>query len=187
MIFRRSAWGYADGRLMIRKGGAWFQLGRSRLTGADFNDKNIAEVDYIIIPGKIPGNRDSAVLELICEPYYSERITINVNFKRAFEARLSREIHSFDDSGEILITNHTGKDLMIDVACKDNFVKFKAKTYIIGKSASLPFEIRFSSFKASSLVLKKQLNAKTQIALRTISEGREYRQNLTVNLSGLKV
>lgn len=182
MQLRKTTWGYAEADLNVRRGGDWLKLTKSRLTAADFDEDNVAEVDYIIMADEIK-RRDVAIVDVVADCGNTRSIRLQCNISGAFDARLDREAYYFEDSGKLLLHNNTGRDLMIDIYCEP-FVKFEAQRYFIGKYAEIDFQIKFSSLKAASMTFKKQLHTSTHINVSTASAGRESVKKLKLRLWG---
>jgi len=175
---KRSTWGYVEGSLSLKTPVDWLKLDSTKITGANFNEDNAAEISYIILPEELK-KRDMAHIELECDNPQS--MYIHARPAPAFEAKLDRESYSFEDSGKLIVKNNTGKDLMIDIYC-ENFIKFEAKRYFISKQAEIDFDIKFGSFKAATLALKKQLYASSKMHVSAVSGGRNTVKELSMKL-----
>ena len=182
MRVRKTTWGYAEADLNVRQGAGWLKVTKSRVTTADFDDDNTAEIDYIIMADEIK-RRDVAFVDMATDCGRVRSIRVQCNISGAFEARLDREAYYFEDRGKLFLHNNTGKDLMIDIYC-ENFLKFQAQRYFIGKYAEIDFQIKFSSLKAATLAFKKQLSAATHIHIRAATGGRDSAKKLTLKLWG---
>ncbi|MCL2375853.1 MAG: DUF5717 family protein [Defluviitaleaceae bacterium] len=179
---RKTTWGYAEADFHVRQGASWLKLSKSRVTTADFNKENAAEVDYIIMADEIK-QRETALVDVKSNCGAMQTARIQCNISGAFEARLDREIYHLEDRGKLFLHNNTGKDLMIDIYC-ENFIKIEAKRYFISKYAEIGFDIKFSSLKAATLAFKKQLHSTTEIHIRALTEGRVTVKKLKLKLWG---
>ena len=177
---QRSGQGYVEGNLTVKSRGDWLKLSKDKISGADFDENNRAEIDYMILPENLSG-RDVAVVDLKCSN--PQQIYIHCAMARPFEARLDKESYYFEDKGKLYLTNNTGRDLMIDIFC-ENFVKFEAKRYLISKYAEIDFDIKFSTIRAATLALRKQLYATTQIHVMAVSGERNSVARLVFKLWG---
>lgn len=178
-VVRRSAWGFVEGNLIVNPEAHWLKLSKTKLTQADFDENNMAEVDYIIAPEEIGKPRgDTAKVTLYGES--GQNIYIRCSLAAPFRAYLGREAYYFEDLGKLHLINNTGRDLMIDIQC-ESYVKFQAKRYFISKSAEIDFEIKFSNQKAASLILRKLLYVKSEILVSAIGgDGGVVRVPLTL-------
>ena len=182
MRLRKTTWGFAEADLNVRQGVDWLKVTKSHITSSDFDESNMAEVDYIVMTDEIK-RRDMAIVDVATSGGTVASIRFQCNISGAFEARLDREAYYFEDRGKLLLHNNTGRDLMIDIYC-ENFVKFEAQRYFIGKYAEIDFQIKFSSLKAATLAFKKQLRAETYIHIRTAAAGRDSAKKLKLKLWG---
>ena len=175
---KRSTWGYVEGSLSLKTPVDWLKLDSAKITGASFDEDNTAEISYIILPEELK-KRDMAHIELECSEKQS--LYIHARPAPAFEAGLDRESYSFEDKGKLIVKNNTGKDLMIDIFC-ENFIKFEAKRYYISRQAEINFDIKFGSFKAATLALKKQLYASSKMHVSAACGGRNTVKELSLKL-----
>ena len=165
---RRSVWGYVEGVLSVNPEAKWLKLSKNRLDSTDFDENNVAEVDYIIMAeeaAKTGRGRNVGIVNLNCGR--PQNIYIRCNTGGPFDARLEREAYLFEDKGKLFLTNNTGRDLMVDIYC-EGYVKFQAKRYFISKSAEIDFDIKFSAIKAASLAMRKLLYVNTEIHIMAV-------------------
>jgi len=180
IALRKTTWGYAEATLQVTAGGDWFKLSKNKITSADFDSENAAEIHYMILPAESDG-RDTATV--IIQGDQEHKIHIHSTSAAAFDARLDKKTFFFDDRGKLLITNNTGQDLMIDIACEP-FIKFEAKRFYIGRTAEIDFEIKYGSIKAASLAFKRQMYAESHIHVVAIDSGKSYGRRLPLTLWG---
>lgn len=171
--FSRNDWGYSEGFLSVVRGKQWLTLSKSRLSAADFDEENYAEIDFIVTPDNISAQHDSAVIELSCEDGHIERIMINVGFKRAFDVRMDKEVFSHEDRGALDITNNTGAELKLEVIPMHGWVRFASKNYIVSREGRLPFDVRYSAW-GGGFSFRKQLHSETWVTLRAVFGSRVY-------------
>ena len=179
---RKTTWGFAEASVTVRQGADWLKVTKSHVAASDFDEDNIAELDYIIMADEIK-RRDAAIVDVVTDTGSVTSIRLQCNISGAFEAGLDREAYYFEDRGKLQLHNNTGRDLMIDIYC-ENFVKFEAQRYFIGKYAEIDFQIKFSSLRAATLAFKKQLRAATHIHVRAQVAGRDSTKKLTLRLWG---
>ena len=178
---RRSAWGYVEGNISLAKEVPWLKLSKTKITGADFDGMGNAEVDYIIFPENLAkGHTATAVINIENE---TQQMAIAMRCKPAapFDAALDKEMYLFEDTGKINLRNNTGRDLMVDIFC-EGFVRFNAKRYFISESAEIGFDIKFSTLKAATMSLRKQLYVNTQIHVMSVGGVINYTAKLPVTL-----
>jgi len=73
--------------------------------------------------------------------------------------------------------------LMIDIFC-ENFVRFEAKRYLISKYAEIDFDIKFSTIRAATLALRKQLYVTSQMHVMAVGGERDSVARLVFKLWG---
>lgn len=178
---KRTTFGYATASLAVRKG-SWLKLSKNKVESRDFDENNFTEVDYIILTDELKA-RDTAIVDVESENII-QRIYLTISFKKAFNAYLNKNSYAYEDKGVLSILNNTGKDLMLDINTKDNFIKFDANRYYIGKSAQINFDIKFSAL-ATSLGFKKKLFINSQIFLSSNINGIVTTKKLDIRLSAI--
>jgi len=181
IVLRKTTWGFAEATLGIETDKNWIKLDKDKLTSNDFDGENLCEAHYMIFPEYLQG-RETAIITLNADGG-EEKIHIRASFAPAFSARLDKQSFFFEDKGKLFIENNTGHDLLIDISC-ENFVRFAAKRYHIGKSAEIDFEIKFSTFKAATMSFKRQNYAETYINVVAIDSGKTYGKKMQLTLWG---
>jgi len=165
IIVKRSSWGYFEDDVSIAEDAPWLQLAKDKLVSSDFDENGICEIGYILLLDKIKPNTNFVHTKVslgLNLNLGNKTVEISCIFMPLFEAKIDKSSYNFDDKGILKIANNSGRDMMIDVHC-ESFVRFSAERYLVGKTAEIPFEIKFSAIKAAGLLMKKQLNAKTKI------------------------
>ena len=173
---RRSTWGYVDEDISTNET-EWLKLSKTRLSTDDFDEAGLTEVDYIIFPEKLGAKRATAAINIGNNP--GRDIFIRCGTAPPFEAHLDKQDYAFEDKGVLRLLNNTGRDLMIDIYC-ESFVRFEAKRYFISETAEIKFDIKFSTLKAATLALRKQLYAKTQIHVTAVGGSFVVKMPLTL-------
>jgi len=165
--------GYVEAAISQGMDAIWLNCNASRVTASDFKDGLQAAVDFSIDIGKIsaPYVREFVhiggdTVEITC------RCLPSVTFA------LNRTAFRFDDRGTIAVTNNTGHDIRVEVYCPESYVRFKARSYIIGQSGEIPFDIRPSAFLSAQLFFRKTLYMKTVIELRAAMPGLVFSNKL---------
>ena len=158
---RRSTWGYLETQITISPETKWLQLSKTKLTAADFDENNTAEIDYMIMTRHLPQHRGNTATITFGDDTASA-VTIRCNMAQPFEARLDRDAYNFEDKGVLHLVNNTGRDLMVDIFC-EGYVKFAAKRYYISSAADIDFDIKFSALKAASFAMRKHLYTPSEI------------------------
>ena len=158
---RRSTWGFLETHITVSPEARWLQLSKTKLSAADFDENNTAEIDYMIITKHLPQHRGNTAI-ITFSDNTQNNITIRCNMAEPFEARLDRQAYHFEDKGTLHLVNNTGRDLMVDIHC-EGYVKFGAKRYYISSAADINFDIKFSALKAASFAMRKHLYTPSEI------------------------
>lgn len=175
---RKNIWGHFEGELKVRHGSPWLTLMSSRLTSEDFNENHTALIRYHIEPALLeqPFNRDSIMIGELLE------IPVTVKKRPGLAFALSKESYAFQDSGEILVKNLSGKDLILEITPQDDFVRFEGKRYFVSDVAAIPFQTKITGLQAAQLLLKKQPVIQTNIQIKTTVFDKIYKTTLTLYL-----
>ncbi|MCL2169448.1 MAG: DUF5717 family protein [Defluviitaleaceae bacterium] len=176
IILRKSTWGYAAASLEVTKGADWLKLSKDKIASSDFDGQNMAGVHYMVMANQLKG-REIGEVTLNGE----HKISIHASPAPAFEARLSKGSLFFEDTGKLIVTNNTGRDIFIDIDCEP-FVRFDAKRYLVSQTAEIDFTVKYSNFKTSSLSFKRQMYAQTFIHVVAINEGTSFGKRLPLTL-----
>jgi hypothetical protein len=170
-LVQKSDRGFIEAAITAQNSAPWLNLNAHRLITSDFNDASTAMVNFTIDPLKIPG-RYARETVAVGE---REENTVELVFKRALPltVRLQREAYRYDDQGVLVITNRTGGELLVELFCKDNFVRFNARRYMVGEYYEIPFNIKLSAFMSAQLLFRKLPFLRTAIEIKTV-----YREQL---------
>jgi len=169
----KSDFGYADAQVTTSV--PWLNFYASRLTTSDFKDTLSAALHFSIDPTQIAEN------------YVREQVTIGtdiieISYRRnpPLSMKLSRTTYRFDDSGTIDITNNTGQDMRVEVFCPESYVRFSAKSYLVGANGQVPFGIKLSPFLSAQLFFRKLPYMKTELEIKATVPGAVYVKKLPV-------
>jgi hypothetical protein len=170
-LVRRSDSGFVDAPVTALGGAGWLTLSAHRLISSDFNEANTAMVGFVIDPLFIGGR------------YAGEKVAVGTDggniteivFKRGapLSVRLAREAYRFDDRGSLFIENQTGGELLVELFCKDSFIRFEARRYMVGERYEIPFTVKLSAFISAQLLFRKLPFLRTTIEVKAI-----YREQL---------
>ena len=180
----RSSRGYADAEIFQRTGGSWLKLTKSRVTSADFEGDEY-ELGYIILASELKG-RAMALIDIVCEntKQAPEQVYLMASYKKAFSASLDKFSYSFEDSGDIYLSNETDSEIVVDIKPNEGFIKLKSKRYVIGgKKAKIPFEIKYSAL--ANMRLRKKNFDTGSLYISSIVNGVATTQLLTIKMSSI--
>jgi len=182
IALRKTTWGYAEATLEVTEGEKWFKLTQTKAGGGDFDRDNAAQIHYMILPREMGEARETALVTLKAGGD-EFKIYVYCSPAAAFEAHLDRQTFGFDDEGKLHIKNNMGRDLMVDIS-SEAFVRFEAQRYLIGKNAEIDFAVKYSSFKAATLIFKRHLAVQTFINIVAIDSGRSFARKMKLEVRG---
>ncbi len=163
IIVKKSGWGFVDEEISSKYNALWLKIHSSRVTSSDFRDTDKAVITYSIDPILIVKKK---VFEKIIIGE-NTAVDLRVRVAPVFTAVLKKEFLGFKDTGEIIITNNSKEEIMINVFSKENFVKFECSNHLVGSNARIPFNIKLSPFLMAQMAIKKQPTLSAEIYLKT--------------------
>lgn len=172
--------GYADAPITAVGNAPWLSLPVNRLSSSDFNENNIATVELIVDPLKIPQNFIKEHIQVGTEPGNNLELT----FRRApnYTIKLNQQGYRYEDRGNILISNNTGANMRVDVFSRDKYVRFYAQSHMVGVTHAIPFEIRPSAFAGAQRLFRRLPYVTTYIDVRVQSLGQILHKRLQLNI-----
>jgi hypothetical protein len=147
----RSDGGYYEAAISAESGAEWLSLAKERLFAADFDENNKALIKYSINPLNIKGRYARETIRVGDK-------TLQIVFRRPQPLRISlpREGYRFSDTGVIVVENAGGAEAVLEVFCKESFVRFEQRRYTAGAFCEIPFVIRLSALQSAQLLFRKQ-------------------------------
>lgn len=175
---QRTDKGFVEAEIKVKHESPWIKLVGNRLTGADFQENNLALIRYYAEPALLPGRYGRDIVMI------GDGLAVPVTLKKSklLLFTLSKEIYGFDDVGEITVFNNSGRDLKLEIATGDTYLKFEGKKYFIGAAAKIPFTTKVTALTAAQLSLKKQPFIHTSIEIKTIIADEVYKKTLVLRL-----
>lgn len=174
-------WGYFEYQVRKKSDAPWLVLSKDRLTNSDFvGGKALYDFSINMAMIESPKVFETIVFERNGE---REEVKITVYRPKLFTAALSRLSYGNEDSGYLIIDNHTGKDGMMEITTSEKFVRFRGEKYLVEKHTVIPFEIKVNSFLNLGIG-KKPINSAT-INCRTVIDGKVYKESLVVKAGSL--
>ncbi|MCL2605018.1 MAG: DUF5717 family protein [Defluviitaleaceae bacterium] len=177
IVAEKSDRGYCEAQIVPETAPSWLTLSANRLISSDFDAENRARVNFTIDPMRI-------LPRYARERVFIENSAAEIVFRRPLPltARLNRETYRYDDKGTIEILNHTGGDIAVEVFCPDNYVRFAARTYSVGKHYEIPFTVKLSAFMNAGRLFRKTPFMRTVIEVKGRKPGEEYRVKLPITV-----
>lgn len=174
LIFQRTTWGYLDASIIKEGNAKWLSLNKDKLTSADFDENNSASVGYNIEPRLII---DKTASERVIADKASP-VTVYVKKLPPVTAVLSKETFLPNENGHIAVTNNTGKDLLIEVATTENYLKFEGSRYYISSYAEIPFDVKVTSLQSAQNMFKRRPSI--NVSLFVTAASYTYRKKLDI-------
>jgi len=168
---QKSDTGYIESPIVVQNNSPWLSCYASRLIQSDFDQDLVASVNFSIDPSKITTS------------YAREAVTIGTEqteivYRRTAPVivRINRTAFRYEDKGVLEIINNTGADVKIEVFCPDSYVRFAARSYIVGAYAEIPFEIKLSAFLSAQLFFRKTPYMKTVVEVKAVADGQVHKK-----------
>jgi hypothetical protein len=129
--------GYFKSAVTVQNASPWLFLDTKTISSADFANVDYKEIDFYINSKYVKDNvsRDAIEVEGIS-------FVVEVLREKAFSVYADKRTFDGNDTGNLIIENNSGKDIVIEIFEQDESVKFEGKKYVVGKSAIIPFYIK---------------------------------------------
>lgn len=175
-------WGYIDYPVMVKNSAPWLKLKTEKISSKQFEKSQNSLLEYEIDPKKITGSYEEDYICIAAEKAIS--IKIGVFRVSAVKVKLNKEVFNTFDSGNIIIENNSGKNLLFNIIPSDGFIKFDAQTYIISKKQTITFNIKLSALTKTQMDFVKKPFVRGKIKISTVINDKPYIfiKNITVTL-----
>ncbi|MDR1530944.1 MAG: DUF5717 family protein [Clostridiales bacterium] len=163
---KKSDWGFVDEPVQVRYKSKWLTLEKERVRSEDFDENALARLRFLVDSSKI---HSPVVSDVISAGDAALRVTVK---RRPYmSVYLSKEYMGLDDEGGVRILNYTGKDIMVEIETRDNFIKFEGRRYLVSKYAEIPFKVKMTTLQLAQLTFKRQPAVVTEITARLACDG----------------
>ncbi|MCL2364990.1 MAG: DUF5717 family protein [Defluviitaleaceae bacterium] len=168
--------GFYEAPIEVENAPPWLTFSANRLLSGDFDADNRARIPFAISPAMIN-------TRYACERVYIANHEAEIIFRRLppLQAKLNRDSFRYDDHGVIEITNNTGVDLSVEVFCKDSFVRFNARSYLVGGRYEIPFSVKLSAFSHAGRFFRKTPFMRTSIIVKGARPGVVHRLEIPLS------
>ena len=175
---QKSDLGYIEAAISTQNNSPWLNFYASRLIQSDFNEDLTASISFSIDPFKVTSTYAREIVNIGTES------TVEIVYRRTAPVvlRLNRTVFKYEDKGVIEVTNNTNSDMRIDVSCPDSFVRFSAKSYLVGPYGEIPFEVKPSAFLSAQLFFRKLPYIHTVIEVKATSHGRVLKKQIVLTV-----
>jgi len=171
IAIKKSDGGYVDAPITTAGDSKWLNCYASRLVQSDFDEGLIAMVNFSIDPLKISGTYARELVTIGAESTGDNTVEIVYRRTQPVVFTLNRTSYHYDDKGVIQVANNTGKDIKIEVYCPESYVRFSARSYVIGTYGEIPFDIKLSAFLSAQMLFRKVPYMKTEIEVKAAAPG----------------
>jgi len=172
--------GYVEAPITIKDNSPWLNFYASKLVQSDFKETLGTMVNFSIDPMQVTGAYARELVTIGAQP--CEENTVEIEYRRATPvvSQLNRAAYGYEDKGVIQVTNNTGKDIKVEIHCPESYVRFSARSYLVGEYGEIPFDIKLSAFLSAQLFFRKLPYMKTVIEVRANVQGKAYKKLLPV-------
>ena len=172
--------GYVEAPITLRDNSPWLNFYASKLVQSDFKETLGTMVNFSIDPMQVTGAYARELVTIGTQP--SGENTVEIEYRRAapIVLWLNRAAYGYEDKGVIQVTNNTGKDMKVEIHCPESYVRFSARSYLVGTYGEIPFNIKLSAFLSAQLFFRKLPYMKTEIEVRANVQGKAYRKLLPI-------
>jgi len=141
----------------------------------EFKDNLTAMLQFSIDPTKITSSCAQELVTIGTE-------TVVITYRRTAPAilRLNQAAYRYEDSGVIKVVNNTGKDMRVEVFCPESYVRFSARSYLVGEYGEIPFDIKLSAFLSAQLFFRKLPYMKTTVEIKATTPGKLFKKKLPI-------
>lgn len=180
---KRSGQGFIDEQILVKNNSPWLKLEKERILSSDFKTDDTISVAYTIDKSLINKKveRDRIFLEK-----GNGSIDIAVTTINFLDVSLEKKYIDVIDSGNLLIYNNSGENIIIEIIAKDSFVKFDGTMFIIDKHAKIPFNIKLSAIQLAQKSMKKNPVFNTEIYVKATFNGETYSKTLKLTVGNFK-
>jgi len=171
---QKSDSGYYETAILKKRNSEWLSLLKEHLYSSDFNDDgNIATVKYKIIPSLVQGRYAKETIS-------AGESAIDIVFRRPAPMRcwLSREGFRLYDYGILVV--ETREPILVEVFCKEQFVKFEGREYRVLGREEIRFNIKPSAFQSAQMMFRKQPSLSAEIEVRAFYNGTVIKRVLPI-------
>jgi hypothetical protein len=177
-----AGFGTVDMNLSLKYKTDWLELQTTNLSSVNVVDGQSVDA-YVIINTKAIGDKKISNSIEIAGDHFSQCVTLSIKREELFKVELSKKSYNMYDKGNLIFTNHTGEDLVIELLVLDDWVQFKSKKYFISGFAEIPFEVNLS--KLFDLVQTPIYT--TSVTVKTIINGKSIKKHIEVKVADHKL
>jgi len=177
IVVKKSDCGYIDAPIVLQSASTWLNCYASRFIQSDFDENLEATLNFSIDPSTIFGKYAREVVTIGTDE-------VEIVYRRTAPVifRMNRTAFKYEDKGMLEIINNTGADMKVELFCQESYVRFSARSYIVGAYSEIPFDIKLSAFLAAQLFFRKLPYMKTELEVRVVLPGQMYKKNIPLTV-----
>jgi len=166
-LVEKSDKGYVEAAITTENNALWLTLAENRLTTADFDSRNLAEIKYSVDPLHIKSRyvTEKVIISINGQP----QTTFDISFKRPepLLAYLPREGFKYKDEGFIMVESQTKEPQNVEITCNEPFVRFFQRQYKVNGQLQIPFIIKLPPLQAAQMLFRKIPSLSADIVVRS--------------------
>ena len=181
-LVQKTDHGYVEAPISLKNEAPWLTLSTGKLAASDFNDLHTATINFSIDPTQIKKSyaREQVIIGTEAALDNSNIIEIVYRRKPTLILRLNRDAYRYEDRGIIEVINNTGMNMQVETFCPENYIRFTARSFVIGAYGEIPFEVKLSAFMKAQFFLRKLPYMKTVIEIKAKVPGQEHKKKLPI-------
>ena len=178
---QKSDSGYLEGDFSLKHRAAWLALSKYHFNSTDFDSNNTAVIQYSVDPLLIKKRYER---EQVAITTCAEQEIISIVFKRTMplSVRINKEAYSFSDEGEIFLQNNSAEPLIVQLFCKDAFVRFWQLDYKLPKGGQIavPFTIKLPTLQSAQMLFRRVPYLCTNLEISFMHKGKKIEKILPI-------
>ncbi|MCL2840543.1 MAG: DUF5717 family protein [Defluviitaleaceae bacterium] len=181
-LVQKNDGGYVEAPILIKDEAPWLTLSSGKLAASDFNETHAATINFSIDPTQIRKSyaREQVVIGTDAAEDGSNVLEIVYRRVPPLIVRLNRAAYRYEDKGVIEVINNTGKNMQIETFCPESYIRFTARSFVVGAVGEIPFDVKLSAFMSAQLFFRKLPYMKTSIEIKAKIPAQEFKKNLPI-------
>lgn len=180
---KKAGAGFTEGK--VSANAPWIKVSVEEFQTRDFVEDDLL-IPFEIVTKALPGRHNIGALEITSD---DQTLGAEIVVTRLpwLEIKLSRPSFRLEDKGHVIVENHTGEDLMLEIQPEEKWIQFQAKKYFISRHAEIPFEVLLNTWNRwmSQPSFKKQPFYQTKIQIKTQYKKEVIRKTINVQIGSL--
>lgn len=172
ILIKKVGWGYINANICLEGNPDWLTLSTNKITSKNFGNSDEFIVHYFVNTALIQNAYQKA--KIIFE--YNKIFSVDICVTKAcpIKIKLSKECFDFNDKGTLVVENYSYEKILIELDCKDNFIKFEKDFYSIFGKTEIPFYIKLTALAKTQMDLTKKPVIKSMLNIQTTVKDKSY-------------